>query len=661
MAETSRRAMTPQDLTRIRFVSDPQLSPDGQRVAFVVTTFSEEKDEYLANIWLVDTAGGEPRRFTTGPGRDTTPRWSPDGARLAFVSEREPKPKPQLYIMPADGGEPVRLTDVTHGAADPVWSPDSTRLAFISRVGGWQEPESEEERRKSKPARVITTMKYKVNGEGFIYDRRPHIFVISADGGEAQQLTDGDWADTNPAWSPDGKRIAFVSARHADRDYDNATDVWVVQTLGGEPRRITDTAGPLGLPAFSPDGRTLAYLGYRYLYDSGRNTQLFTVPADGGASLGMTADLDRTCASFFGRLRPIWSPDAAWITFVVEDEGDTHVYRVRATGAAVPERIIAGQRQVTELSISRDGTQLAFTATDPTTPTEVFVCHADGTGERQLTELNRDWTSEVALSQPQRLRYERAGFALDCWVMKPYSFTPGKRYPALLNIHGGPHMRYGHTFLDEFQVYTGAGYVVIYINPRGSQGYGEAFSLAVVGDWGGGDYADIMAGLDEALRSCDSIDPERLGVMGGSYGGYLTSWSVGHTQRFKAACSERAVNNPYTLFGTSDIGHTFSESESGCLPWENMQWYIDRAPLTYAKDITTPLLILHAEDDWRCPIEQAEQLFIALKKQRKEVLFVRFPDETHELSRAGRPRHRLERFRFIIEWFAKYLEPEKSQ
>jgi dipeptidyl aminopeptidase/acylaminoacyl peptidase len=226
-----------------------------------------------------------------------------------------------------------------------------------------------------------------------------------------------------------------------------------------------------------------------------------------------------------------------------------------------------------------------------------------------------------------------------------------------LNIHGGPHTQYGHQFFDEFQAYAGAGYVVIYTNPRGSQGYGEEFTRAVIGDWGGVDFADVMAGVDEALRRCDCIDPERLGVLGGSYGGYMTSWTVGHTSRFKAACSERAVNNTYTLFGTSDIGHSFSEAQSGYLPWENMSWYIEHSPLTYAKDITTPLLIIHSENDLRCPMEQAEQLFVALKKQHKEVLFVRFPDEDHELSRAGKPRHRLERFRYILQWFGRYLQP----
>jgi len=262
----------------------------------------------------------------------------------------------------------------------------------------------------------------------------------------------------------------------------------------------------------------------------------------------------------------------------------------------------------------------------------------------------------VALSAPERFRFTRAGFELDVWVMRPAGFVAGQRYPTLLNIHGGPHAQYGHNFFDEFQVYAGAGYAVVYTNPRGSQGYGESFAQAVVGDWGGGDYADVMAALDEALARHPFIDPDRLGVLGGSYGGFLTSWTVGHTKRFKAACSERAVNCQYTMFGTSDIGHSFNVVElGGPLPWEDMARYIERSPLTYAKDIATPLLILHSEDDLRCPIEQAEQLFVALKKLGREVRFVRFPGENHEMSRSGKPRHRLERFRHILEWFSTHL------
>jgi dipeptidyl aminopeptidase/acylaminoacyl peptidase len=286
----------------------------------------------------------------------------------------------------------------------------------------------------------------------------------------------------------------------------------------------------------------------------------------------------------------------------------------------------------------------------------VFVCDVDGGGERPLTDWNRDWKREVALSRPERFRFERAGMTVDAWIMKPFGFEAGKRYPLLLNVHGGPHAQYGYPFLDEFHVQAGAGYAVLYTNPRGSQGYGEAFTRAVVGDWGGGDVADVQAGLDEALRRYEWIDPSRLGLLGGSYGGFMTSWIVGHSTRFRAACSERAVNSHVTMFGSSDIGHLFNVGElGGILPWENMAKYLERSPLTHAKDITTPLLIIHSEDDLRCPIGEGEQLFMALKTLRRQVVFVRFPDENHELSRSGKPRHRLERFRIILDWFAKYV------
>jgi len=653
MSNAARPGMTPEDITRIVWISDPRISPDGRRVAFVATTLSEEKDEYSSQIWTVDTTGGVPRRFTTGPKRDTEPRWSPDGSRLAFVSEREAKKKGQLYVIPAvDGGEPIRLTDLRNGVTNPVWSPDGTRLAFISRVGGWQEPESEEERQKSRPARVITSLKSKLNGEGFTYDRRPHVFVVAADGGAPRQITDGDWVDADPAWAPDGRLIVFTSARHADRDDDDASDLWLVAPEGGDPRRVTDTTGPAGLASFSPDGRTLAYLGRRQVNEFARNVRVFTVPVEGGTPACLTTDLDRSCAPL--PVKPLWSGDGQWITFAAEDRGALSVYRVGASGASPPTRVVGGDRVVTGVSVSRDGA-IAFTATDPVTPAEVFVAGAGGSGERQLTDLNRAWRDAVALSRPERFRYARDGFEIDGWVMKPIGAEPGRKRPALLNIHGGPHAQYGWGFFDEFQVYAGAGYVVIYTNPRGSQGYGEAFSSAVIRDWGGGDYLDVMAGVNEALRRHDDIDAGRLGVMGGSYGGFLTSWIVGHTGRFRAACSERAVNDQWGMFGTSDIGHIFNMVELGALPWDSPKEYLDRSPVTYAKEVTTPLLIIHSEDDLRCPMGQAEQLFVMLKKLRKDVLFVRFPDETHELSRSGKPRHRLERFRFILDWFAKYL------
>jgi len=660
MSDTQRRAMTVTDLFRLTPASDARISPDGTRVAFVKTQMNEDKDEYLSNIWIVPVASGEPVQFTGGPKRDNSPRWSPDGRLLAFISERDDK-KGQLYVMPVDGGEPKRLTDFKSAAGEPVWSPDCSSIALTVRCVP-DEPD-EKEKEKSKPARVITSLRYKSNGEGFIYDKRRHIFVVpvdlSANGvPEAKQVTDGDWDDGTPDWSPDGKQLVFASARHENRDYDQVVDIWVVPADGGEPRRVTPGRGPSGNPAWSPDGRLIAYTGNEYVLDMGRNSRIYVIATEGGEPRCLTEGLDRTCAPFMGNLGPLWSPDSRSLYFGAEDHGNVPVYRVAADGNGAPEPVVAGERQQTSLSIANDGT-LAFCFTEPTEPAEVGVTDADGKNMRRLTDLNRALKDEVEFVRPERFQYDRAGCCLDGWVMKPAGYQAGRRYPALLNVHGGPATQYGTNFFDEFQVQAGAGYAVIFTNPRGSQGYGEEFTRAVRGDWGGGDYQDVMLGVDEAIKRYDFIDPERLGVLGGSYGGFMTSWTVGHTDRFQAACSERAVNNTYTLFGTSDIGSFFSETQAGVAPWEDMQWYIDHSPLTYAKHITTPLLILHSENDSRCPIEQGEELFTVLKKLRKEVLFVRFPDENHEMSRAGKPRHRRDRFGFILDWMNNHLQPER--
>src|SRR2546426_8113920 len=333
---TGRRGMVPADLTRVQFVTDPQLSLDGRRIAFVVTALSEERDEYLANIWVVDVAGGAPRRFTTGPRRDVEPRWSPDGTRLALLSERAPKDKLQLHVMPADGGEPTKLTALENGVAAVTWSPDGARLAFLSPVGGEREPESEEEKRKSRPARVITSVKYRYNGEGFIYDRRPHVFVIGVDGGAPLQLTDGDFADADPVWAPDGESIVFASARHAARDDDDASDLWRVPAKGGTPQRLTATAGPVLLPSFSPDGRTIAYLTRPGLNVYGRNVEVFTVPSGGGDAASISSALDRSCGAL--HVRPLWSADSRSVLVAVEDRGGCGLWRVPTPSGGGPPR-----------------------------------------------------------------------------------------------------------------------------------------------------------------------------------------------------------------------------------------------------------------------------------------------------------------------------------
>lgn len=650
MDRATQRPMEPRDLTRIRFVSDPQVSPDGARVAFVVTTLSEEQDAYLSNIWVVDSDGGLPRQFTTAPKRDTNPRWSPDGRWLAFLSEREARSKRQLYVMPADGGEPVKLTSLANGVSDMAWSPDSGRLCLVSRVGGWQEPENDEDKQKSKPPRRITTFKHKLNGEGFTHDRRSHLFLVDRSGGDVVPLTDGDWNDSEPTWSPDGAAVAFVSARHQERDLDNVTDIWVVPVGGGEPRRVTDSTGPFAGPLFSPDGNLIACVDQRHRNEAGRNNQVFVVPSSGGAPRGLSADLDRDCHA------PLqWLDQGQALAFLVDERGNVPLWRTSRSGKV--ERVVGGDRQISAFSASADGERIAFAASRPSHPTEIFLADSNGCGERQVTDLNRDWKAEVSLAEPEHFQFERAGFVVDAWVMRPIGYQPGRTYPTLLNIHGGPMSQYGNTFFDEFQTYAAAGYAVVYANPRGSQGVGEAFTRAVVGDWGGGDYEDVVTALDEAQRRFDFIDPDRLGVLGGSYGGFMTSWIIGHTDRFKAACSERAVNNLVSMYGTSDISPRFPEAQMGESLWDNFDAYWKRSPLAYAPRVTTPVLILHSENDLRCPIEQAEQYFLNLKRLGKETEFVRFPDESHELSRSGKPRHRLERFQIILEWFHRYLQP----
>ena len=660
MSPRSRRPMVPDDLTQLTGVSDPQISPNCARIAFVVATTSEERDETLASVWIVDSAGGEPRRFTTGPTRDYAPRWSPDGRCLAFVSDRGAKKKPQLYVMPSDGGEARALTDLQNGVAHDLgvaWSPDSTRIAFVSRVGGWQEPEREEERVKSKPARIITTLKYRSEGQGFTYDRRPHLFVVPVAGGPPKQITFGDFPDAFPTWSPDGTRIAFAAERHETRDMDSDDAIYVVSPDAtaerGEPERV-GSPRHLWYPTFSPDGRAIAHEGMLVAED-GYNFHVFVQPLDGAPTRCLTETLDRSVSEL---ARLAWTADGEWLVFLGRDRGTYPLYRVRAKGGEPPEVIVGGRRGVTGFSIASATGTIAFTASDSVSLAELFVCHADGTGERQLTDMNRAFKAEVELSRPERFTFQRAGYDIDGWVMRPAGFDPGRRYPGLLWIHGGPHREFSEYYWHEGQVEAGAGYAIVLINPRGSQGYGEAFSRACTGDWGGEDFADLMAGLDEALRRFPFIDADRLGVIGVSYGGYMTSWIVGHTTRFKAACSEAAINNVATQVGTSDIGHRWTVLEQGGVaPWEDPARYAARSPLTYAPQIRTPLLIVHGENDLRCNIVESEQLFVALKRLGREVVFVRVADAGHGFGGLGRPRQRLERWRIILDWFAKYLHP----
>ncbi|MBX6342798.1 MAG: S9 family peptidase, partial [Thermomicrobiaceae bacterium] len=390
---------------------------------------------------------------------------------------------------------------------------------------------------------------------------------------------------------------------------------------------------------------------------------VWVAPAGGGEARCLTVELDRTAedamltdtaaASDPGL---VWSGDGQHLYFQVSDQGNTHLYRVGADGGDA-ECVVGGRRRVHDFSLSRDGQRVAFVAADPLNPGDVYVCAADGADERRLTRVNEGYLRSVALSEPEEFWVESQAedrLPIQAWLLRPAGFEEGRKYPVVLEVHGGPHSMYGNVFFHEFQLLAAQGYAVVYANPRGSQGYGDAFTKAAVGAWGERDMPDLMAVLDHVV-GMGFVDANRQAVLGGSYGGFMTNWLVGHTDRFRAAITMRCVSNLYSFYGTSDIGFRFGEYEIGGMPWENRDQYLRLSPISYVERMTTPLLILHSEADYRCPIEQAEQLFVMLKRLGREVEFVRFPDESHGLSRNGKPKHRVERLQHILRWFERYL------
>ena len=645
--------MLPDDVYELTGVGDPRISPDGSRVAYVIATTDRESGEYRSAIWIVPLDGSEePAHFTAGEKRDGSPRWSPDGRLLAFVSNRgDDKAQAQIYVIPGQGGEARKLTDLKESVSDVTWSPDSTRIAFTSRVR--DEAYEEEEDRKRRPRR-FTRLLQKLDSVGWTGDRRKHIFVVDLEGGEPRQVTDGDCEDGAPAWSPDGRQLVFAANRGERWDIELISRLYVVGADGGDPIQLTGDEGSYETPAFSPDGTRIAY---RFAPEDGthpHHSQVGVMDADGKGATLLTTSLDRQCAPHPDYREPIWDGDR--LLFTIEDRGNVHPYVVATDGSREPERLVGGELAVSAYDL-RDG-ELVYVASTHTTMRELYA----GTAGRRLTNAGDAFMSGRELVEPERFTaVSNDGYEVDAWIVRPAGFEEGGRYPTLLSIHGGPFTQYGTGFFDEFQVYSGGGYVVLFANPRGGSGYSEEHGRAIrgpVGDagpgWGTRDYEDLMAVVDTAIAKFDFVDADRLGVIGGSYGGFMTSWIIGHTNRFKAAISERAVNNLVSMFGSSDIFWIFEREFGGPL-WDNVDAYLDRSPSTYAKDIETPVLVMHSEQDLRCNIEQGEHLFNLLRLMGKDVEMLRFPAESHELTRAGSPIHRVQRFEAVLDWFGRYL------
>ena len=704
------RLPTPQDLSRLVVPTEPRLSPDGTRVAFTVQFVAPGHDSYRHAIWLatVDGKGGA-RRLTLAAKHDRAPRFSPDGRTLAFLSDRrlaveeDPRmPKDpardgrdekdredavQVYLLPLDGGEARRLTDLPRGVEEVEWSPDGKQLLITTTSRGATREEDARRRGKDttrKPGtppesdyHYIERLNYLYNGRGLIYDQVAQLWVVDAASGAPRRLTDGAAAVENPAWSPDGTRIVYVSNRRADRDLFERRDITVVDVATGRTTAITH--GPNSnffSPTWLPDGGTIAALGGRIPENAYRN-DIWLFAADGsdatregGRNLsghhdvmpasGMNSDVTPSEPP-----RLVSSRDGRWITFTAPVDGAYELFGI-ATADGRVERLTQGRHYVSafdQVAID-DGDRVAFVRSSAVETPDVFILDV-ATGNaparprtpRRLTSLNASVIDELELRAPLERRYSVDGREIQGWLIPA---GEGAK-PLVTEIHGGPHTLYGWSLVWEFQVLAAAGVSVFYANPRGSEGYGRAFNEANLGDWGPGPMRDVLAGIDELVAD-GLADPDRLGITGGSYGGYLTNWIIAHDDRFRAAITCRSVSDMTMLFLTGDIsGGEWAELEFGATPWKNPQLYRDISPITYAHRITTPLLIQHSEKDLRTTVGQAEALFTVLRSHKRPVRFMRVPEESHELTRSGTPFRRVENLVQVRDWFRHFLVAGKRR
>lgn len=651
---TETRRLQVQDLYRLRLISDPQISPDGLRVAFVLRQMDEKDDQYNSNIYVVDR-DGEVVQFTSG-NKDSGPRWSPDGRHLAFLSGR--KEGPQIHLLPTHGGESIALTDLKHGAGIPCWSPDSALIAFTGVVATDPDEDAEEDGKRDAKKRARTKIlqraSYKLDGEGYIGNRRRHLFLIDIAQRRVDQVTDGDCNDDDPAWSSDGRHLAFVSSRTDRWDVSPESDIYLMSRTGGELDRLTE-GGAFGRPAFSTDGARLFYIGHKDTRDVFAPGRIYSILPDGqdprdelgewDGDVGHHVLSDSIQSHDVRALHVTPRPDGVY--FIGSVRGECDVYR--ASDRAV-ERITQGRHDVSDFSVATDGT-LAYARADPTHPSEIFI-HGDG-GGRRLTHENDDFLAEVEMAEPERFWYVGAnGETNQAWLLAPAGAENG-RHPLLAYIHGGPHFAHGETFFFEYQFLAGQGFGVFYPNIHGSAGYGRSYQTSINGHWGDLDYRDVIAGSREAA-SRDWVDPNRLGIVGGSYGGYMTIWTMAHSDMFRAGLAERCVSNLLSFVGTSDWGWLWNRS-FGAYPEEDAPKLWEMSPIKHIANVQAPLMVMHYEGDDRTPLEQGEQVFVALRRLGKETGFIVFPEESHTMPRTGTPSRRVERLGYILDWFKKQI------
>jgi dipeptidyl aminopeptidase/acylaminoacyl peptidase len=641
-----KRKITVDDMHVFKSVGTPLISPDGKMIAYTISFYCPEEKKSISDIHLMDIDGTNKRRLTTHPGSESGVTWSPKSGRIAFSAHREGD-KSQIYIIDIRGGEAVRLTDLDTDASSPLWSPDGKWIAFYSTLGRMYSKEFEEE---LGDVRFITHLRY-YHSRSWDDGKRRRIFVVPADGSEEpKQLTDGECADEGDrsmAWAPDSSEIAFVSNR--DEEWWNTidTNIYTVSVPGGEMKQITTNQGPDHNPAYSPDGSKIAWRSiFTYNYES-ENYKVVAADRDGGNRKTLTKGLDRSVRSFK------WSPDGIRIYFLFGNEGIHHVNSVPAAGGAF-EDVMVGRHTINSFDIMPDGKTFIVRKGDDTHQTEI---HAFYGAFRQLTRLN-DAIMERFFVQPVEEIWFKSpdGSDVQGFLIKPVGFEKGKKYPLVLSIHGGPHGMSSISYRHYFQCLAASGYAVLYTNPRASLGYGEKFSRDIWEDWGGRCYEDLMAGVDHVLKQ-GFVDEKRMGVTGGSFGGYMTNWIVGQTDRFAAAVTVAGLSNLTSFYGTTDE-QFFPECEFKGMPWTNKEVYLTHSPIWYAENFKTPTMIIHGQYDFRVRTEQAEQMFTALQKAGVPSVYIWFPDEGHGVRK---PVHRKLYYKLIFDWFDHYLKGEPSK
>ena len=693
------RTLIPQDLFQVQMVDDPQLSPDGKQVAWVQSWIEPATNDYRSVICLHAVDGDEIQRVTNALGLCTHPRWSPDGQRLAYLTTRPPgshAPTPPQLCIVTPGQDDVRcVTDLRHGIAEPAWSPDGAYIAFTTLVdpavglapAGSDQPTNDQPtddlyQRFNADVLVARRRRWKSDGFGYLGDLRRAVAVADLeveDPASAQRqasvrlVAGGEFDLATPVWSPDGTQLAVVGNLDADADSTRSQRIYLLDPTPETPAPPRTLAGLEDIRqtqvAWSPDGTQVVVAGHDdpTLGHYG-NQQLWIVDVASGVKRCITAQLDWTFAHaaytdvgrYGGEEGVRWQPDGRHVLALVSRDGEVQVARVDvATGAATI--VAAGGHDdgstIAAFTIDAGGTTLAALVREPLNPADIYLydlteIEADA---RRMTAVNADWLDDVALAEPQKFQVEADGVTVDAWVLPPAGLTPGQQHPAILYTGGGPAGMRAANFLFEYQLLAAQGYALVFCNARGCQGYGEEFCTAILGTWGGHDYDDNMRCLDEACVRFDFIDPNRLGMAGGSYGGYLVNWALGHTDRFQAAVSDRSVFNRHSSFGTSDIGHLREFEFGNAPPWEQPERYLAQSPLSYIGSATTPTLVVHSAQDLRCAVEQGEQLYLALKQLGVPTELVRFPNESHGLSRGGRPWHRIFRLQAYLDWFETWL------